>query len=225
MRPAPRGSLRRSLAALAACLLLASCTTDEPSPGSGGPTYGPTSGSASGDAATEVDQGRVDVDTPALRALKAKAGVEPCVPGDASNGLPQVTLPCLGGGRAVDLAKLRGPMVVNLFAQWCVQCRKELPYFEQLHQAGKGTVGVLGVDYLDTQPGRALEMVLTAGVTYPLVADPAGALRTDLRIRGLPGVVLLDAEGKVADVEFRVFDSYAELRTFVEQGLGVSIPS
>lgn len=197
MRPAPKaalkGSLSRSLAALAACLLLASCTADQPSPGSG-------------TGASDVSPGPVDVPAQASR-------------------LPPLNLAGLGGSRAVDLAKLRGPMVVNLFAQWCAPCRKELPYFEQLHQAGKGTVGVLGVDYLDTQPGRALELVRTAGVTYPLVADPAGALRTDLRIRGLPGVVLLDADGKVADVEFRAFDSYAELQTFVEQGLGVSIPS
>jgi thiol-disulfide isomerase/thioredoxin len=172
-----------------------------------------------------VSEGRVDVDTPALRALKAEARVEPCAPGDGTSGLPAVTLPCLGGGRAVDLARLRGPMVVNLFAQWCGPCRKELPYFERLHRAGEGRVRVLGVDYLDTRPGQALELARRAGVTYPLVADPAGALRADLRIRGLPGVVLLGADGKVADVEFRVFGSYAELRSFVQHGLDVSIPS
>jgi hypothetical protein len=38
-------------------------------------------------------------------------------------------------------------------------------------------------------------------------------------------VVLLGADGKVADVEFRVFGSYAELRSFVQHGLDVSIPS
>jgi thiol-disulfide isomerase/thioredoxin len=203
--------VRRVLAALAACLVLASCTTDRPSPGSGA-------------AATEVSQGRVDVDTPALRALKARADVEPCRPSTGSSRLPRVTLPCLGGGPAVDLAKLKGPMVVNLFAQWCGPCRTELPYFQRLHRAAKGTVRVLGVDYLDTRPGQALELVRRTGVTYPLVADPAGALRSDLRIRGLPGVVLLHADGKV-DVEFRVFGSYAELRTYVSKGLGVSIPS
>jgi thiol-disulfide isomerase/thioredoxin len=205
--------VRRALTALAACLVLASCTTDQPSPGSGV-------------AATEVSQSRVDVDTPALRTLKAEAGVEPCAPStgtSGSSGLPQVKLPCLGGGPAVDLAKLQGPMVVNLFAQWCGPCRTELPYFQRLHRTA--SVEVLGVDYLDTQPGQALRLVRRTGVTYPLVADPAGALRSDLRIRGLPGVVLLDADGKVVDVEFRVFGSYAELRTFVEKGLKVTLPS
>lgn len=116
-------------------------------------------------------------------------------------------------------------MVVNLFAQWCGPCRTELPYFQRLHRAAKGRVHVLGVDYLDTQPSQALQLVRRTRVTYPLLADPAGALRSHLRIRGLPGVVLVDADGKVADVEFRVFGSYAELRTFVEKGLKVTVPS
>ncbi len=202
----------RAVAAVAACLLLASCTPDQPAP-------------AAGRTSTQVSEGHVDVDTPALRALKAKAGVQQCPRGDASNQLPQVTLPCLGGGRSVDLARLRGPMVVNLFAQWCGPCRGELPYFQRLHRRAKDTVRVLGIDYLDTQPGQALQLARDTGVTYPLVADPSGALRSDLRIRGLPGVVLVDADGKVVDVEFRVFRSYAELRAFVQRGLGVSVPA
>ena len=91
-----------------------------------------------------------------------------------------MTLPCLGGGRDVDLARLRGPMVVNLFAQWCGPCRSELPYYQELHRKAKGKVQVLGVDYLDTQPKAALELVEQTGVTYPLLADPAGNLRVAL---------------------------------------------
>ena len=48
------------------------------------------------------------VDTPQLRRMKASAGVEPCRPGAATDGaLPAVSLPCLGGGEAVDLSTLR----------------------------------------------------------------------------------------------------------------------
>jgi thiol-disulfide isomerase/thioredoxin len=167
----------------------------------------------------------VDVDTPQLRAQKRAAGVQGCAPGDASNDLPDVTLPCLGGGRDVDLRSLRGPMVINLFAQWCGPCRKELPYYQALHRNASGRVAVLGVDYLDTQPSAALELARESGVTYPLVADPSGRLRSDLRIRGLPGIVFLDRSGKVAGVEFRSVRSYAELRHVVHQELGVRVPA
>ena len=208
----------RPLAGLLACLLLASCAN---STGTGG-----ASGGATG-AEPRVEP-RVDVDTPALRQLKHAAGVEPCVrgTGDAgAGGLPDVTLPCLGGGPDVDLSGLRGPLVLNLFAQWCGPCREELPHYQALHRKAKGELTVLGVDYLDTQPERALRLVRQAGVTYPLVADPAGELRTEFKIRGLPGIVFVDASGRVTDVEFALIRSYPQLRALVREHLGVDVPA
>ena len=192
-----------------ACLLLASCSA----------------GGSSGSRGSSATQVQVDVDTPELRALKAKAGVEDCAPGTSSNELPDVTLRCLGGGKDVDLTGLKGPLVINLFAQWCGPCRQELPYYQALHEKAKGTVRVLGIDYLDTQPAAALDLVRDTGVTYPLLADPSGELRADFRIRGLPGVVFLAADGSVADVEFRVVRSYAELRGLVRKILYVQVPA
>jgi thiol-disulfide isomerase/thioredoxin len=192
--------------------MLASCTAGSPgSPDAGGTT-------------SRAGAVHVDVDTPQLRDLKAGAGVQPCRAGKGSNDLPGVTLPCLGGGRSVRLDTLRGPLVVNLFAQWCGPCRTEMPYYEELHRKGRGTVQVIGVDYLDTRPDKALELVRDTGVTYPLLADPGGQLRTGLRIRGLPGVAFVAADGSV-DVEFGVVDSYAELRAATEKHLHVKLPS
>jgi multisubunit Na+/H+ antiporter MnhC subunit/peroxiredoxin len=178
---------------------------------------------------SEPPASHVEVDTPALRQAKRAAGVADCAPGDAAgpaahDPLPPVTLPCLGGGPDVRLDRLRGPLVINLFAQWCGPCREELPYYEQLHAKGKGRVRVVGIDYLDPQPARALELVRATGVTYPLLADPSGALRADFRIRGLPGLVLVDRDGSVVDVRFEVMRSYAELRGIVSRGLDVRLP-
>jgi thiol-disulfide isomerase/thioredoxin len=195
---------------LALCLVLTSCAGEQ-------------------DTGQQPEQGSVDVDTPALRALRSQARLEPCRPTGAvqaaQGGLPEVTLPCLGGGSSVALAGLRGPMVVNLWAQWCGPCRTELPFYERLHRVGRGTVRVLGIDYLDTQPGRALQLAARSGVTFPLLADPDGRLRRDLKVRGLPGIVFVDAAGRVSTVEFRSFGSYAELRDLVEQRLDVTLPA
>jgi thiol-disulfide isomerase/thioredoxin len=196
----------RVAAAVTACLLLASCT------------------GSTGTGASTVSESRVDVDTPQLRALKAGAGVAACRRGTASSELPRITLPCLGGGRAVDLSSLRGPLVVNLFAQWCGPCREELPYYQELHRKGRGVVRVVGIDYLDVRPDRALELVEQTGVTYPLLADPAGDLRAALKVRGLPGVVFVKADGTVV-TEYRVVRSYAELRGLVRDRLGVRVPA
>ena len=179
-------------------------------------------------SAAQPPQTSVDVDTPALRALKADAGVERCRRGAGAavaDGLPAVTLQCLGGGPSVALPGLRGPLVINLFAQWCGPCRKEMPYYQRLHQEAGGAVRVLGVDYLDTQPDGALRLVRETGVTFPLLADPEGRLRTALKVRFLPTVVYVAADGTVTDVQARAFSSYAELRDSVEQELGVEVPA
>lgn len=185
---------------------------------------GCTSGSAGTGGGTVTAHSNVDVDTPQLRSLKRHAGVEPCRPGSSDNQLPGTTLRCLGGGPDVRLSRLRGPLVINLFAQWCGPCRSEMPYYQQLHEKAAGRVGVLGIDYLDTRPDLALRLVRETGVTYPLLADPDGSLRAPFGIRGLPGVVMLRADGSVVKPEFRVVRSYAELRDLVQRGLGVAVP-
>ena len=171
---------------------------------------------------------KVDVDTPALQQAKEKAGVEPCVEGDGAGvdgGLPAVSLACFGGGSAVDLSTLRGPMVVNLWGYWCGPCREELPILAQFYADHGDRVGMLGVDYQDVQVDDAMALVAKAGVTYPLVADPAGELRTEFKIRGLPGIVFVDASGRVTDVEFALIRSYPQLRALVRKHLGVDVPA
>lgn len=166
----------------------------------------------------------VDVSTAELRAQKEGAGIEPCRPGEEpvahEDALPSIVLPCLGGGPAVNLNELHGPLVINLFAQWCEPCREELPYYQRLHEEAPGGVRVLGIDYLDPQPGRALGLVEEAGVTFPLLADPSGALRPVFRIRGLPGLILVDGRGRIAHHDFTVIDSYRELTELVARHLG-----
>jgi len=206
-----RGGRAGWAGALVACLVLAGCTVepeaapvDKPAPAS------------------------VDVDTASLRALKRDAGVEPCRRGGAApatSGLPDLTLSCLGGGRPVRLSTLRGPLVLNLFAQWCAPCREELPFYQRLHERARGAVDVVGVDYLDTQPDSALRLARRAGVTFPLLADPDGRLRTELKVSGLPTVVFVAEDGTVTDAQTRAFSSYAELRDAVRDQLGVRLPA
>lgn len=177
-----------------------------------------------GNGAFAVD---VDVNTPQLRRIKKDAGVEPCRPGDAAapaDGMPDLVLSCLGGGPDVNLSSLTGPLVVNLWAQWCGPCREELPYYQQLHQAAGGKVQVIGIDYQDTQPGAALELLRDTGVTFPQLADPAGEVRVPFEVRrGLPGVVFVDREGVITHIEYVVIGSYDELRDMLEEHLDITL--
>ncbi|MFY9915790.1 MAG: TlpA disulfide reductase family protein [Nocardioidaceae bacterium] len=169
----------------------------------------------------------VEVDTPALRRQKAKAAIENCPESAAgasqqSDTLPQVTLPCLGGGPSVDLATLTGqPTVLNFWAQTCGPCRRESPLFQGLHETGK--VRVLGVDFYDPLPSRALAFADELGLTYPQLADPEAATRAPLHISGLPVTFFLDERGVVQHVEYGAVQSSGDLARMVSTYLGVDV--
>jgi thiol-disulfide isomerase/thioredoxin len=170
----------------------------------------------------------VDVDTPALRAAKTAAGVEDCVPGSGAavdGGLPAITLPCFGGGPAVDLSSLRGPMVVNVWAYWCTPCRKEMPILAKFYADHRDQVAMLGLDYQDVQVDNAMAQVDKSGVTYPLVADPGGELAGHAPFparMALPMTLFVDNAGKVAAI-FEVIRSEQQLVDLVHQYLGLRL--
>jgi thiol-disulfide isomerase/thioredoxin len=199
--------MRRVVLALVAGLLLSGCGGGVDAPG----------------------QATVDVDNPQLRETKRAAKVEPCVPGDGDpveGGLPQVTLPCLGGGRDVDLSSLRGPLVVNLWASWCGPCRKEMPILQDFHKAYGDRVQVLGIDYQDVQTEAAMDLVRETGATYPLLADPQSVLSGAAPfpvLRGLPFLALVDADGRVVHQEFTIVESRRQLVELVERHLGIHL--
>lgn len=169
----------------------------------------------------------VDVATAPLRALRARAGIQDCpqvpVSAPVAEGLPELALPCLGGGPDVTLSSLRGtPLVLNLWASWCGPCRDELPFFQRLHERAGRRLAVLGVDIDDREPGRALALAIDTGVTYPLLADPDALLRAPLRVMALPQTVLVAGDGRVVAVERNVMSSYDQLLALVQQHLGVA---
>lgn len=170
------------------------------------------------------NQSNVKVDTPAYRALKAKAGIRDCpAPATSDGGLPHASLPCLGGGRRVDLATLKGPLVLNFWYAACAPCRKEMPALAAFYDRYGDRVPVLGIDSTDTMPGAALELARRSGVTYPLVADPGGDLQgTDLSVRGHPWFFFLTAEGTITS-ESGGKTSEAEIVAMVEKHLGLDL--
>ena len=202
--------MRRLAALLAAGVLLTGCGGAE-------------------DPGLMPSQARIDVDTPHLRQMKQASGVEACAPGDADpvdGGLPEVTLPCLGGGPDVDLSSLRGPMVVNLWASWCGPCRREMPILQDFHQRYGDQVQVIGIDYQDVQTEAAMDLVKMTGATYPLLADPQSELSGAAPfpvLRGLPFLALVDADGRVAHQEFTIVESRQQLVDLVNQHLGTSL--
>jgi cytochrome c biogenesis protein CcmG/thiol:disulfide interchange protein DsbE len=167
--------------------------------------------------------------SPQRAALVAAAHLTDCpVPtggGKVAGGLPSLTLPCLGAGPKVNLAKLRGPLVVNIWAGPCPPCKAEAPMIQRFYAAAAGQVGVLGVvdaAYPDTADD-ALDAARGLGLRYPSVFDAHGDLVDRVRTVGIPVSLLVAADGTVAYTKIGQLTTAAQLAALVKQYLGVSV--
>ena len=140
----------------------------------------------------------------------------------ASDGLPDLELPCLGSGQKVKLSGLRGPLLVNVWGSWCEPCQDEVPELQSFYTAAKGKVGLLGIDYNDSACG-AQDFAGHMGMTYPSLFDDDNAIKGQgpFVLSGLPMTVFVDEEGKVAHVSRGAFKSLADLKKQVATYLGV----
>ena len=107
-----------------------------------------------------------------------------------------------GTGRAVSLDEFKGRVVlINLWATWCVPCRKEMPALDELEQKlGGRDFAVLAIN-LDQRggdkPRKFLEEIKVKNLIY--YEDPTTnvfqKLKAAGRAPGLPSTILVDRDG------------------------------
>lgn len=156
-----------------------------------------------------------------LIAARRAAGIADCPQPSGepvADGLPDLALECLGGDTTVSLAALRGPMVINLWAQWCLPCRQEAPVLAAFDTA-RDDVALLGINYDDPQPDWAIEFAELSGWTWPQLSDPEKTVEAPLQLPGIPISLLLNADGQVVARHAGAFSDLAELTDWVDQGL------
>jgi thiol-disulfide isomerase/thioredoxin len=101
-------------------------------------------------------------------------------------------------GDSVSLSRLAGrPVLLNIWATWCVPCREEVPYLVQLYdryrEAGLEIVGVS----LDA-PGAEQQIRDFAGemsMDYPIWLDPGHRATSTFLAVGVPASYLVDRRG------------------------------
>jgi thiol-disulfide isomerase/thioredoxin len=157
-----------------------------------------------------------------LSALRTAAALAPC-PAGLGPELPDLRLPCLGGGPDVDLrsAAPGRPMLVNVWATWCVPCIEEAPDLVAFAAKAGDRVGVVGVLTSDTAE-RGLAFSRDFGIGYPSLIDDDGAILRAY-LPGPPVTLLLDPQGRVVATRSGAFDDLAEIESLVARHLGVML--
>lgn len=169
---------------------------------------------------------KVEVDTPELVADREAAGIADCTEVRTSAGaadLPDVALRCLGGDDSLSLADVEGPAVINFWSTTCGPCREEMPVLQQFHERYGDRVTMLGVNFLDTYPGAAIDFARLKSVTYPSAADACGDLQeSDLVLQVLPQFLFVREDGSVEQKAGGI-DSLAEIVAMSEDALGIDL--
>lgn len=99
-------------------------------------------------------------------------------------------------GNAWTLPRLRGQAVLlNFWATWCEPCREEMPALQQLADAHRGTLHVLAVNFKEPE-ARARRFAAQAGLTLPILLDPAGEAAAAWGVRIFPTTLLIDRAGR-----------------------------
>jgi thiol-disulfide isomerase/thioredoxin len=111
------------------------------------------------------------------------------------------TAPALEGedpitGERVSLAEFRGtPVVINVWASWCVGCIEEAADLREFAEAHPEAV-VLGIDFQDTRAG-AKDFYRTWGWTHPSIWDGSGTMASALGLVGMPTTYFLDERHRI----------------------------
>ena len=156
----------------------------------------PASGQAAAAPATTVASPPVTAppDTVPETTRPAPKGL---VPADRRKPAPDLHVTDFDG-RTITLAGFRSrPVVVNFFESWCVVCRAEQDFVDEVAHRYQGEVQFVGVSNNDTvSEGRKYQRHF--GVPYPLANDSSGRTWAAWGVPYQPVTVVVDERGRVA---------------------------
>lgn len=99
--------------------------------------------------------------------------------------------------RSLDL-ETDTPVFLNFFRSDCPWCQSEMPQLAQTYKRHHDlNIQVLGVAVGDDTPETIEKFVADKQLTFPVVPDPDGALRSAFAIERVPTVVAIGATGLI----------------------------
>lgn len=102
-----------------------------------------------------------------------------------------------GAGIRTLIAEADQPLVINVWASWCVPCRSEAPLLRAAHSEFGSQVRFVGIDTQDAQADAAAFIDEFGLDGFEHWFDRSGAVRAELGGLGVPVTYFVDAEGTV----------------------------
>lgn len=95
-----------------------------------------------------------------------------------------------------ELLKFGKPIVLNMWASWCVACIDEADDFEAFWQKHQSRALMVGIA-LNDKPELAYQFASEYQQTYPMAYDQNGKTGIDFGVLGVPETFLIDKNGIV----------------------------
>lgn len=115
----------------------------------------------------------------------------------ASNLAPDFSLAKFGGG-TISLSEFRGkkPVVLDFWASWCHNCRRDMPVLNRLYEKYKDEVEVIGINLRESE--SAIKKFITSkNITFPIALDPRSQASSAYGIQYTNTHFLIDIDGNL----------------------------
>lgn len=114
------------------------------------------------------------------------------------NFAPDFTLTKLDGG-TLSLSSYRGekPVILDFFATWCPNCRRDMPKLSRWYEQYKDEVEVIGVN-LHEREKTVQKFITSTGILFPVVLDPFSQAAQSYGVQYTNFHVLINKDGTFA---------------------------
>lgn len=101
------------------------------------------------------------------------------------------------------------PVLVNVWASWCIPCRSEAPLLRQAHQEFGDRITFIGVDVSDSQHNARAFLDEFGLAGFDHYFDRSGAVPAALGGNGVPLTFFYAPGGELVELHFGVIDERA----------------
>ena len=131
-----------------------------------------------------------------------------CSPPGDPNAVAELT-PTTPAEIVTLLSESQKPVLVNVWASWCIPCRSEAPLLREAHRQFGEDVTFIGIDVSDQQNNARAFLDEFGLDEFDHYFDPDGAVPAELGGNGVPLTFFYEPGGELVELHFGVLDERA----------------